>query len=265
MKIDKSNKTKKEILEHIRKNKEILIAQKKNELKNSDNFIISGNQKKEVEKELEKKNENATEIEVTCVMNSCNYMDSNDDVHISGIWKKTISENKRIFHLQEHVNSFSNIIATPNNIIVKTATILWKELGYDANGSTQVLIFVSKIKKSVNEKMFELYKSGIIDQHSVGMQYVNIELAMDSNEDEDEFFVWNKYIDSIVNKEKAIKQGYFWAIKEAKLYEGSAVMNGSNPITPTINIKTEPSQDTQQNKITASALSIENQIINFLN
>jgi len=250
MKIDKKEfKTKDEIFAHLRKNKKTLIEQKKNEIKHSDDFVIAGENKKEVEKELQKKNENSDEIEVTSVMNSCNYMDSHDDVHIAGIWKKTISENKRIFHLQEHTNLFENIIATPQNVEVKTINIQWKKLGYNAENSTQVLVFNSKIKKSVNEKMFDLYQSGVIDQHSVGMQYVNISLAMNSENEEDsaELAVWNKYVERIANKEQAIKQGYFWAVTEAKLLEGSAVMNGSNPITPTLEIKVEPSNiDTQK-------------------
>ena len=35
-------------------------------------------------------------------------------------------------------------------------------------------------------------------------------------------------------KETAIEKGYFWAVLEAKLIEGSAVVIGSNPVTPTL-------------------------------
>ena len=101
-------------------------------------------------------------------MNSALFMDSHDDVHIPGIWKKTVKENKRIFHLQEHENKFDNIIATPNDVNVATVNMLWKDLGFNFEGETEILVFKSKIKKSVNEKMFELYKSGVIDQHSFG-------------------------------------------------------------------------------------------------
>ena len=42
------------------------------------------------------------------------------------------------------------------------------ELGINAIGSTQVLIFETDIKKLYNEQVFNLYKSGKINQHSIG-------------------------------------------------------------------------------------------------
>jgi hypothetical protein len=37
---------------------------------------------------------------------------------------------------------------------------------------------------------------------------------------------------------------YFWVVKEAKMLEGSAVVKGSNSFTPTLEIKSEPLNDT---------------------
>jgi hypothetical protein len=68
------------------------------------------------------------------------------------------------------------------------------------------------------------------------MRYVKLELAVNSeNEDwKEEKAIWDANIDKIVNKEDAGKQGYFWVVKEARVIEGSAVPNGSNPVTPTL-------------------------------
>ena len=70
------------------------------------------------------------------------------------------------------------------------------------------------------------------------MRYVKIDLAMNSESPADakEKAAWDKYINKIVNKEKAIEQGYFWAVTEAKVIEGSAVPLGSNFATPTISV-----------------------------
>ena len=58
-------------------------------------------------------------------------------------------------------------------------------------------------------------------------------------------------------KEQAEEQGYFWAVTQAKLIEGSAVVLGSNPITPTLSNKNdEPLKDTQQNKDDSRAITI---------
>jgi hypothetical protein len=90
---------------------------------------------------------------------------------------------------------------------------------------------------------------------------------MDSDEDGDEIYSerFNKYISLIANQEKAIEQGYFWAVLEAEIVEeGSSVVRGSNDITPMLIGKTiEPPKGTQiteppkgtQQKINAIAKS----------
>ena len=73
-----------------------------------------------------------------------------------------------------------------------------------------------------------------IDQHSVGMRYIKVELAVNNEEYEDEYKNWSQYYGSIANKERADEVGYFWIVKEAALIEISAVLMGSNPITGTL-------------------------------
>ena len=73
------------------------------------------------------------------------------------------------------------------------------------------------------------------------MYYVKIELAMDSEDvDHVEYKSnYDKYIDQIGNKADAEKQGHFYIVKEAKLIEISAVLEGSNTITPTLDLTIE--------------------------
>ena len=84
------------------------------------------------------------------------------------------------------------------------------------------------------------------------MQYVKIDLAIDSSDSdmEEEKAVWDMYINDIANKEAAIEQGYFWAVTEAKIYkEGSMVLAGSNDVTPMVYPKEiQPSNDTDNNE-----------------
>lgn len=228
--------TQKDLFEFLKKNKNELVAQKRAIIKQSDSFQYV--KKKETQKSFFINNEIET-IQATIVMNTTNIMDSHDDVHIDGLWKKTITENKNIFHLREHIMAFDSIIASGKDISVYTQRMSWEELGYDTKGETEALIFVSNISKKRNDYMFQQYSNGYVLNHSVGMQYVKIALAINSEEYPEENEVWEKYINKIANKEKAIEKGYFWAVTEAKLLEGSAVVIGSNPITPTLSI--EPS------------------------
>ena len=102
-----------------------------------------------------------------------------------------------------------------------------------------------------NEFMFNQYAKGYVKNHSVGMRYVKLELAINSESkwDVEEKEIWDKYIDDIANKEVAEERGYFWAVTEAKIIEGSAVPIGSNTITPTLEVEAknnEPSKDTHK-------------------
>lgn len=82
------------------------------------------------------------------------------------------------------------------------------------------------------------------------MRYVQLFLCIDSDDREyrEEKDNWEKYIAEVANRQEADTNGYFWAVTEAKLVEGSAVPLGSNWATPTQSVKefTEPSQDTHK-------------------
>jgi len=247
MKIDIPNyETKKELFDFLILNKETLISQKKSVIKHADGMSFVSIPEKHFNLEASKLSNydpnNEDEIRVKSVINTTNFLDSHGDVHIPGIWNKSIKENSRIMHIQEHKSGcFNMIIASGNDLDVSVKTMSWKSLGYDAMGSSQALIFDSIIKRSRNSYMFDQYKQGFVTNHSVGMRYVKMELAINDKDYEKEKDFYDKYISQVINSQDAEKKGYFWVITEAKVIEGSAVPMGSNPITPTINTKTEPS------------------------
>jgi len=79
------------------------------------------------------------------------------------------------------------------------------------------------------------------------MRYVKIDMAINDDRYEKEFAIWEKYYPVIANKADVDAVGYFWAVTEAKNIEGSAVVKGSNFVTPTISVqetKGKPSTDT---------------------
>jgi hypothetical protein len=100
----------------------------------------------------------------------------------------------------------------------------------------EVLIYDVEIKRQRNEFMFNQYKNGYVLNHSVGMRYVKIYFCYNTEDAEysQDKENWNKYYPILLNPEEADKNGYFWAIVEAKNIEGSAVVKGSNGLTPVL-------------------------------
>ena len=195
----------------------------------------------------------------TIVGNTYMWMDSHDDVHAKGVFAKSIKERQNsIFHLHDHKFEITAKVGEPTKVYEKD--LLWSDFGVDKAGSTTALLMDSEILKNYNTQIFNEYKSGRITQHSVGMQYVKIDLAVNDDEYEDEYKVWQDNIESIGNKELAEEKGFFWLVREAKLIEISAVLLGSNSLTPTLEnkeavsntSKTEPTNVTQLKQLLTS-------------
>lgn len=240
--------TKEERFGWLRENKTKLLNARKQEIKYADavDYVSVGIVEKS---DFAVKSESTQQIGDTLikniVINTTNFLDSHLDVHIPGLWKKTISENQTTYHLKSHLRDFEYVIS--DKAVPFTKNMNWTDLGYNVEGKTQALIFKSEIDKNRNEFMYNQYLNGYVKQHSVGMRYVNYMLCVNSEEKywETEKANWDKYYPEIINKDKADEEGVFFAVTEAKLVEGSAVLFGSNPITPTLGKEEEPS-DTQK-------------------
>lgn len=100
--------------------------------------------------------------------------------------------------------------------------------------SLEVLCYEATIKKDRNEFMFNQYKNGYVLNHSVGMRYVKLLFCYNNDAPEytQEKENFDKYKELILNKDEVGK--YFWAVIEAKNIEGSAVVKGSNFLTPVL-------------------------------
>jgi hypothetical protein len=245
--IDESKfKSKAELFRFLKENKHQLISEKKFEMKRADavsSIVHSVNEKDEAEKAAD--NAGALllkdKITVRVVINTTKLLDSHKDVHINGLWKKSVKELKSVYHLQEHQMKFDHVIS--DEVKASTKKMPWKDLNIDLPGETEALLFDSDIEKARNPFMFDQYARGYVKNHSVGMRYVQLFLCINSDE---KYYIeektnWDKYITEVANKEDAEDNGYFWAVTEAKLVEGSAVLMGSNWATPTQSVKeTEP-------------------------
>lgn len=246
----------KKLFDFLTANKSSLVAQKKFEVKRGDPFYYSGSIETDKGKTVKANtpvDDNRSDITVTSIINTTYWMDSHSDVHIDGLWKKSLFETKDYYLLQEHMMTFKGIIT--DQVKAYTKKIAWRTLGVDFDGYTEALVFESVISKDRNTFMFDEYRKGHVKNHSVGMRYMKLDLAINDEDYKDEFANWNKYIDYIANKEEAVGQGYFWPVTEAKAVEGSAVPIGSNIITPTQSVKNiEPVNSTRHSAAKSTEL-----------
>lgn len=184
------------------------------------------------------------QITAQLVINTTNLMDSHSDVHIPGLWKKSLSESKDFYLCQEHSLTFEGIIT--NDVNAYTKTMSWLDLGATYPGTTEALMFKAIIGDR-NEYMLEQYCKGYVKNHSVGMRYVKIVMCINDDRYGAEYEAWQKYFPMVANSADAEAQGYFWAVTEAKIIEGSAVPKGSNWITPVQSMTdTTPAEDKGQ-------------------
>lgn len=195
-----------------------------------------------------------TKLNRTIVGNTYMWMDSHEDVHAKGVFTKSIKERQdSIFHLHDHKFELTAKVGEPTKVYEKE--LRWSDFGVSKAGTTTALLMDTEIIKDYNANVFNAYSKGKVKQHSVGMQYVKIDLAVNDSEYEEEYKVWQDNVDNIGNKEVAEEKGYFWLVREAKLIEISAVLLGSNSLTPTLenkseavintSVNNEPSNDTQ--------------------
>lgn len=174
----------------------------------------------------------------TLVGNTYNWMDSHDDVHLNNVFAQSLKDRVgKIPHRHDHVPQLTAKVGKFSNVYEQVVN--WTDLGVNKMGQTMALLGDSAIKKAYNSLIFDSYKDNEIDQHSVGMRYSKLALAVNDASNPEEFEVWRKYIGLLGNPELALEKGYFWAIKEAILIEISCVTEGSNPITGMYNPSTD--------------------------
>jgi hypothetical protein len=242
--LDKIFRTKKELFKELKLNEDKIISLKKaKEYKSAEKgqISISGAYLKT---DIANKAGLDTKVGfVYPVINTTRYMDDQDDVHLDGLWKKTLQEQTgKIFYLAEHSKKIDDVIAWPEDVKVFTQLIDWSFVGKDYQGQTEALIFEIDESKLKKQSALEAIKERRKVQGSVSMFYVKVNMAIDSTDKE--YSVNKAYFDSkidlIANKDKALEQGYFFGVEEAKIgKEGSMVLFGANDATEIIYSKNE--------------------------
>lgn len=237
--------SKEEIIQLKRDNKDKLIKSKLDTLKYCDAIAYTIG-KKSTNPLLDKVSSDKSdkdEISVKFVGNTAWVCDSQMDVLTEDAYDYSIKENNiNIKHLKEHKVSFDNIVGKINNVYKED--VAFEKLTLPA------IVFESKVSKKNDEKIFQYYKDNEITQHSIGLRYRDLRLAINSTdeEDKDELALWNEYFPKIkYNAEAAEKNGYFWVVKDVDIHEVSCVLFGANPLTPTLDVKQDLANNNKSN------------------
>ena len=259
--------TKKDLFDYLKGNEKELISQKKSfHIKSeassggceSIHYSKLGEAtKSEGFKALQDTELKTGEIRVKAFANTIGWCDSHMDVLIRDCALKTINDkgasNQILFyHLKNHEHSTEGIIGRDAKASLQDVSLSRFNIDSEIK-TTQVIMGSSIVSKEYDKKAYLLYSDNQIKQHSIGMQYVKLYLCVDSEEAEDAVYKdnWEKYYNQVINKDKVDSAGFFWAVTEIRLLEFSAVLFGSNPITPTEGVSktsNEPLKDTQGNQ-----------------
>ena len=252
---DKTFTTKEELFNELRLNKDLIIDAKKSEIYKS----VDKDQSVEVRSvDLIKFTDQSKAFNVDpnyyyFVVNSTKILDSHEDLHVDGLWNKSVKEiaGKNYF-VEDHNLEISKVIARKEHIEIFTAKVPFSVIGKKYPGETEVLVYKIAKAKIKNQDIKEWLDSGDAIECSVRMRYITVELAMDSNAPQDKTYkkTYDTYIDQIANKKDFDYISHFFVIKEAQnVRESSLVVFGSNSSTGVVESKTDqPSNDTDKSK-----------------
>lgn len=203
-------------------------------------------------------------IEVKAIINTTGVIDSHMDLHVPGIWNKTVKDNPFNPVLKQHERAFESVIATKGKNFNQNMN--FKDIGVDVDFAIQANCNTFLVSKANQPLMFEKYANGEVTQHSVGMMYVDYDIAYYDESSQKEMDFFNECLKMCINPEVAEESGMVWLIREAKKREGSPVVFASNPLTPTIYVKNaQPPKSTTPNNMPEPQKSTQNELTKFFN
>lgn len=184
--------------------------------------------------------------------NSTRILDGHEDVHIDGIWKKTLQEKQfKNYVVTDHELEVLNTVVRKEYVEIFTAKVPFSLLGKSYSGNTEILIYKFPKDKVQIPVVKEWLESGDELQGSVRMRYIKFVFCMDSNnpDDAEAKANYDKYYGYIANKDDFEYIPYFFAILEASNEkESSFVIYGSNSVTGQIQENKQAEKSLEDNK-----------------
>lgn len=205
------------------------------------------------------------------IANLCGWMDSYNDVSLMGSFNRTVNNNAgMMYFMRDHSSSTKDIIARMTAEDVTIETVALADLGIESEVKMQeALVFRGLFSEKLDSQAYNAYYYDIAKQHSIGLQYVRLDLAVNDPDFGDEYKVWQDTFDQVINKPKAIEKGYYWAVGEQKVFENSWVLQGANSQTPIMpdslnDNKTTPKVEPVNNDTSQVKDSVDDNFTNLL-
>jgi len=260
---DKTYSTKEELFADLKDNLELIIDKKRTEVYESYKKGQATNLKPIDVSKFDVEQQKALKLDDNYfyfVFNTTRILDSHEDVHIDGLWKKTIQEKQfKNYVVTDHELEVLNTVVRKEYVEIFTAKIPFSLIGKSYNGNTEALIYKFPKDKVQIPIVKEWLESGDALEGSVRMKYIKYVFCIDSNNPEDEEFKSNydKYIDYIANKEDFEYIPYFFAVLEASNErESSVLIDASNKATGKLKENTQADESLEQ-KEAEQSLQIE--------
>ena len=231
-------------LKEIMADKKAAIKDKKAAIKTSQGFGYSLPSREAVKMEGVDIDLKPGELLVKVIANMSMFVDTDQDVILPGAYTKSISERgSSIPFLHDHIHRAEARIG--KTVKMQLEDVRLSNMGIETNKTTgEALVHYAKAIRDMNPSIYAQYENKVVDQHSIGLEYVQLDVASADEKYPKEFENWQKLLPLLINPQKAIEEGYFWIVKELKIRENSVVLWGANAMTPTLSIEEPSSQDT---------------------
>lgn len=172
---------------------------------------------------------------VTGFYNAYNFVDDGMDVLLDGCCKQSIKQNGPESNSVAKIKHalFHDITRLPGKILVLEE----RTVDTEKFGSVTGPYFETQMDSSTegNDTLIK-YQAGVYDNHSIGYRELQAKkIERDGQHGNSQ--QWNKFMDMLVNPKKAEDAGYFYAVSEIRLFEGSTVGFGMNELTPYLGVK----------------------------
>lgn len=166
---------------------------------------------------------------VKVVANTYYYYDSDGDVLLKGCNLKSITERGPE---SKTPGKIKNVYAHDLKVQIGRPTLIDERIVDGINclyGESDILNTTKG-----NDTLIE-YQEGVIDNHSIGFQYLYDGLELVTADDPG----WNKWLSILINPDDAEEEGYMFLVSEDKLFEWSPVAFGANSLTPYLGVKSD--------------------------
>lgn len=176
---------------------------------------------------------------VDVVANTYNYFDSDWDVLVLGCCAKSIKERGPGSSQPGKIKHLSNHNLTKGIGRVE----LLEEAKIDGLDVLHANSWMSETADG--EETLTKYKEGLIDQHSIGFRYLDIQFLESESEE------FDNVLKDLINPEDAVDAGFMYIVKEIRLFEFSSLDGfGANRLTPFLGVKSD-NKNVQYNNLIA--------------